>query len=109
MKVWFHRGSTDFFTVFVLRLLLSLSGEMGTINKRTCLDKPSQVQTIKRQVLVHTSLILPSVWQEVDLDVGVSGSAVILDRKFFGSENRDNQLMTDFVVPQLHLCNTHFQ
>lgn len=27
MKVWFHRGSTDFFTVFVLLLLLSLQDE----------------------------------------------------------------------------------
>lgn len=47
--------------------------------------------------------VLPSVRQEVDLDVGVPGSAVVSDRKFFGSKNRDDQLMTHFVVPQLHL------
>lgn len=29
MKVWFQRGSKDFFTVLVRRLLLSLSGRRG--------------------------------------------------------------------------------
>lgn len=46
---------------------------------------------------------LPSVRQEVDLDIRVPRSAVVPDRKFFGSKHGDDQLMTNFVVPQLQL------
>lgn len=48
----------------------------------------------------------PSVGQEVDLDVRIPRSAIVPDRKFFGSEHGDNQLMTNFVVPQLELQTT---
>lgn len=136
MKVWFHRGSTDFFTVFVLRLLLSLWGE-ETINSQSqsfCSDgtrqdilqvhesentdeepegnwepyldmsfTPNHHLTSPSPLNSDWFSLLPSVWQEVDLDIGVPRSAVVPDRKFFGSENGDDQLMTDFVVPQLQL------
>lgn len=49
---------------------------------------------------------LPSVRQEVDLDIRVPRSAIVPDRKFFGSKHGDDQLMTNFVVPQLQLQKT---
>lgn len=48
----------------------------------------------------------PSVRQEVDLDIRVPRSAIVPDRKFFGSKHGDDQLMTNFVVPQLQLQKT---
>lgn len=49
---------------------------------------------------------IPSVRQEVDLDIRVPRSAIVPDRKFFGSKHGDDQLMTNFVVPQLQLQKT---
>lgn len=49
---------------------------------------------------------LPSVRQEVDLDIRVPRSAIVPDRKFFSSKHGDDQLMTNFVVPQLQLQET---
>lgn len=70
------------------------------------LNQPTSTNTHSSDHLVLDSLrvlVLPSVWQEVDLDIRVPRSAVVSDRKFFGSENSYDQLMTNFIVPQLQL------
>lgn len=52
---------------------------------------------------INIQLFLPSVRQEVDFNVGVSRSAVVSNGEFFGAEDSDDQLMTNFIVPQLYL------
>lgn len=63
-------------------------------------------------MICHSSVLLffvPSVGQEVNFDVRVPWSPVILRRKFFSSEDRDDQLVTHFIVPQLHLREKEFR
>ena len=50
---------------------------------------------------------VPSVWEEVDLDVGVEGASVLPGRQVLGSQDGDDQLVTHLVVPQLDLQRAH--
>ena len=48
---------------------------------------------------------LPSVGEEVHLDVGVQRSTVGPRRQVYGLKDVDNQLMAHLIVTQLHLGN----
>lgn len=48
-------------------------------------------------------LDLPSVREEVDFNIRVPGPAVFPGRQVFGAQDGDDQLMTDFVVPEFDL------
>lgn len=48
-------------------------------------------------------LYLPSIGEEVDFDVRVSGSPVFPGRQVFGAQYGDDQLMAHFVIPQFDL------
>ena len=48
-------------------------------------------------------LCVPAVRKEEHLDIGVPGPAVLAHREVFGPQDRDHQLVAQFIVPQLHL------
>lgn len=48
-------------------------------------------------------LPLPSVWEEVDFDVGVPRSSVFSRRQVLGSQDGDNELVAHFIVPEFNL------
>lgn len=53
--------------------------------------------------LVCLRLDSPSVREEVDFNVRIPGPAVFPGRQVFGAQDGDDQLMTDFVVPEFDL------
>lgn len=48
-------------------------------------------------------LYSPSIREEVDFDIRVSGSPVFPGRQVFGAQYGDDQLMAHFVIPQFDL------
>lgn len=46
---------------------------------------------------------VPAVREEVDFDIGAPGTPVGSQGDVHGLEHVDNQLMANFVIPQLHL------
>lgn len=55
---------------------------------------PGQSEDKKLQLSNHRgSAVLPAVWQEVDLHVGVPGPKVLASWKIFSSKHSDNQLV----------------
>lgn len=60
----------------------------------------SSTYSFEEQLLLLDS---PSVWEEVDFNIRIPGPAVFPGRQVFGAQDGDDQLMTDFVVPEFDL------
>lgn len=113
IKVWFHLGSALFFTVLVRLLLLSLEQRCkhvqittGRLSEEGWWGRPSILKVNMNTHIVDTNTHIynvPSVRQEVHLDIGVTRSPIGSGWQVYGLKDVDNQLMTHFVVPQLHL------
>lgn len=53
-------------------------------------------------------LPLPSVWEEVYFDVGISRPAILSRRQVLGAQDGDNELMAHFIIPEFNLCKDQY-